>query len=151
MGKKSKDAKYVRAKELDTLKSCEGQRCTHIGFGSRGLSIIFDEHIQFTFDNAWRILKKNKIKVGSGDFPKIFDDPEMKIFDKESDKIYKKAQIVLNLKCKSVEVNSNLVKLEFTDNINIVSFNCSNINDFWSISKKREFVWGVVFDLDSDE
>ncbi len=91
MNKKDAAAtKWIIEQETRVMRGLNGMAVSHIEFGMLGLGVVFGDQIRLILPGAWKILKDGKTRFGAGDVAKVFDDPGMRLWKEEEERVNKK-------------------------------------------------------------
>lgn len=142
--------KWILEQEAHVIRSLKGMTVSHIEFGMLGLGIIFADQIRLILPNAWKVLRDGKIKFGSGDIAKIFDDSGMELWKEEEERVNKKVGFLKKLKCTAVVIADDELSFSFTKGIGLIAYRVQIEPIFWHLHKRKgdkEFsFWGRVFE-----
>jgi len=142
--------KWIIEQETHVMRALKGMTVSHIEFGMLGLGIVFADQIRLILPNAWKVLKDGKIKFGSGDIAKVFDDPGMNLWKEEEERVNKKLGFLKKLKCTAVAITDNELSFNFTKGIGLIAYRVQIEPIYWHLHKwkgDKEFsYWGRVFE-----
>lgn len=151
MNKKEQAAlKWIVEQETSAMRQCKGMVVSQVEFGMLGFGIVFGDQLRLILPDAWKILEDGKIKFGSGDVAKVFDDPGMRLWKEEEERVSKKLSFLKKLKCTGVAITEDELSFNFTNNFSLIAHRVHEKPRFWLLQKNRgdkEFSWwGSVFE-----
>lgn len=130
--------KEIYAEQIKVLNSLVGVTCINAFYCLRGLELTFSNNKMINLGDYWRVDKSNKTRVGISDMAKIFDDPDMIIYDEETEALNKKLSILNNSKLKSFDLSNESLQLRLTNSLFVISHRLGKKLNFWELYEKRE-------------
>jgi hypothetical protein len=141
---------WIVEQETSAMRQFKGMAVSQIDFGMLGLDIVFNDEFRLIVPDAWKVLKDGKIKFGSGNVAKVFDDPGMSLWKDEEKRVNRKLTFLKKLRCTGVNTNADELSFKFTKNIALVAHRVHEKPRFWHLQKRKgdkDFSWwGPVFE-----
>lgn len=148
--KEAAATKWIVEQETRVMRDLKGMTVSGIEFGMLGLGIVFGDQFRLTIPGAWKVLRDGRIRFGSGDVAKVFDDPGMRLWKDEEERVNRKLAFLKKLRCTGVAIAEDELAFEFTKGVGLVAHRVQEKPIFWYLHKwkgDKEFsFWGRVFE-----